>query len=89
MEIKENREDREDKEEYYMGTRMAIGCGLAHMPDTTTPRRLRSRQRLQTDKNKKTDNSKVIRFWRCVGDSNGYRHRADTLAKKRRAKPEQ
>ena len=24
MEIKENREDREDKEEYYMGTRMAI-----------------------------------------------------------------
>ena len=81
MEIKENRVDREDKEEYYMGTRMAqpllcesaignvmilvdckrstlggevggAGWGLAHMPRTATPRRLRSRKRLQTNKPK-------------------------------------
>ena len=51
---------------------MAIGCGLARIACRHSHTTLmQSTHKFSPKTQKKTDNSKVIRFWRCVGDSNG------------------
>ena len=52
---------------------MTIGCGLARIAYSHSHTTLMKStpQIYPGHKTKKTDNSKVIRFWRCVGDSNG------------------
>ena len=53
---------------------MTIGCGLARIAychSHATLMKSTPQIFVQGIKQKKTDNSKVIRFWRCVGDSNG------------------